>query len=298
MARARSPNRDKAFEIYKDHNGDIKLKDIAKELDIKDSQIRKWKSQDKWDDKLKGALPISKSNVTNSNKHKSNIKKDINEPIAEEVKEVLKNTELTDKQRLFCIYYIKKFNATKAYQKAYGCSYETALVNGPRLLGNARIQEEVKSLKEGKLNRLLLSEEDIFQKYMDIAFSDIGDYLSFKKQRKNKWTKSDNGEDIPVINPDTGEQDYFEYNVVELNDSKELDTSILQEVSEGKDGVRIKLQDKMKALQWLADHMGIATDKQRAEIKVLESKIVNNEKIKEDKIDEYFGKLEECFKNA
>ena len=277
MARARSPNRDKAFEIYKDHNGDIKLKDIAKELDIKDSQIRKWKSQDKWDDKLKGALPISKSNVTNSNKNKSNIKKDIKEPIAEEVKEVLKNTELTDKQRLFCIYYIEKFNATKAYQKAYRCSYETAMVNGYNLLRNTKIKSEIKKLKQHKLNQALLSEEDIFQKYMDIAFSDIGDYLSFKKQRKNKWTINSDGEDIPVINPDTGEQDYFEYNVVELNDSKELDTSILQEVSEGKDGVKIKLQDKMKALQWLSDHMNIATDKQKAELEVLKAKVSKND---------------------
>ncbi|MDU7725170.1 terminase small subunit [Clostridium perfringens] len=273
MARARSPNRYKAFEIYKNNDGNIKLIDIAKELNIKDSQIRKWKSQDNWDEKLKGALPISKSNVTNQNENKTNIKKDIKEPIAEEVKEVLENTELTDKQRLFCIYYIKRFNATKAYQKAYKCSYETALVAGPRLLGNVRIQEEVRSLKEGKLNKIMLSEEDIFQKYMDIAFSDIGDYLSFKKVRKNKWTKNEDGEDIPVINPDTGEQDFYEYNVVELNDSKELDTSILQEVSEGKDGVKIKLQDKMKALQWLADHMGIATEEQKVKIKVLESKI-------------------------
>lgn len=273
MARARSPNRYKAFEIYKNNDGNIKLIDIAKELNIKDSQIRKWKSQDNWDEKLKGALPISKSNVTNQNENKTNIKKDIKEPIAEEVKEVLENTELTDKQRLFCIYYIKRFNATKAYQKAYKCSYKTALVAGPRLLGNVRIQEEVRSLKEGKLNKIMLSEEDIFQKYMDIAFSDIGDYLSFKKVRKNKWTKNEDGEDIPVINPDTGEQDFYEYNVVELNDSKELDTSILQEVSEGKDGVKIKLQDKMKALQWLADHMGIATEEQKVKIKVLESKI-------------------------
>lgn len=273
MARARSPNRDKAFEIYKDHDGDIRLIDIAKELNIKDSQVRKWKSQDNWDEKLKGALPISKNNVTNQSQNKINIKKDIKEPIAEEVKEVLENTELTDKQRLFCIYYIKRFNATKAYQKAYGCSYGTALVAGPRLLGNVRIQEEVQNLKEGKLNRIMLSEEDIFQKYMDIAFSDIGDYLSFKKVRKNKWTKNKDGEDIPVVNPDTGEQDYFEYNVVELNDSKELDTSILQEVSEGKDGVKIKLQDKMKALQWLADHMGIATDKQKAELELLKDKL-------------------------
>lgn len=36
------------------------------------------------------------------------------EPIAEEVKEVLGNSELTDKQGLFCIYYIKRFKEIKA----------------------------------------------------------------------------------------------------------------------------------------------------------------------------------------
>lgn len=66
MARARSPNRDKAKEMYLNSNGDIKLIDIAKELNIKDSQVRKWKSQDNWDDKLKGNVTIkNKGNVTN-----------------------------------------------------------------------------------------------------------------------------------------------------------------------------------------------------------------------------------------
>lgn len=270
MTRARSPNRDKAKQIYLNSKGNIKLIDISKELNIKDSQVRKWKSQDKWDEELKGALAIRKSNVTNENKSKKSNKK---EPVAEEVKEVLENTELTDKQRLFCIYYTKYFNATKAYQKAYECSYETANVEGYKTLVKPSIKLEIENLKQYKLNQVMLSEEDIFQRYMDIAFSDIGDYLSFKKVRKNKWTKNKDGEDIPVINPETGEQDYFEYNVVELNDSKELDTSILQEVSEGKDGVKIKLQDKMKALQWLGDHIGIATDKQKAELEVLKAKV-------------------------
>lgn len=288
MARAPNEKVNNAYELFKEG---YKLIDISKELDIPSGTVRRWKKTYNWDNERS-----DKNSERSLNKNsKRSTKK---EPVAEEVKEVLENTELTDKQRLFCIYYIKRFNATKAYQKAYGCSYETALVAGPRLLGNVRIQEEVQSLKEGKLNKIMLSEEDIFQRYMDIAFSDIGDYLSFKKVRKNKWTKNKDGEDIPVVNPETGEQDYFEYNIVELNDSKELDTSILQEVSEGKDGVKIKLQDKMKALQWLADHMNIATDKQKVEIEVLKSKIVNNEKSKEDKIDEYFAKLEECMKNA
>lgn len=65
MSRARSPNRDKAFEIYKQHNGEILLKDIATQLGVKDTQIRKWKSQDKWEENLKGTLPKNKRNVTN-----------------------------------------------------------------------------------------------------------------------------------------------------------------------------------------------------------------------------------------
>lgn len=66
MARARNPNRDKAFKIYLDSHGKIKLKDIADQLDIPDSRIRKWKTEDKWDKKIKersdsgkGALLLS-----------------------------------------------------------------------------------------------------------------------------------------------------------------------------------------------------------------------------------------------
>lgn len=64
MARERSPNRDKAKKMYLDSKGEIKLVDIAATLSIKDSQVRKWKSQDKWDEELKGTLPKRKRSVT------------------------------------------------------------------------------------------------------------------------------------------------------------------------------------------------------------------------------------------
>lgn len=63
MPRARSPNRDQAFEIWKQSGCKIKLKEIANMLGVKDSQVRKWKSEDKWDEVLKGTLPNIKSNV-------------------------------------------------------------------------------------------------------------------------------------------------------------------------------------------------------------------------------------------
>lgn len=56
MARPRSECRDKAFQIWQDSGGKIKLKDLADQLGMPDNRIRKWKSEDKWEQKLKGAL--------------------------------------------------------------------------------------------------------------------------------------------------------------------------------------------------------------------------------------------------
>ncbi|MDT9336952.1 terminase small subunit [Clostridium perfringens] len=276
MARAPNENVNKAYELFKKG---YKLIDISKELDIPSSTVRRWKKTYNWDNERS-----DKNSERSLKKNNKKIKK--KEPIAEEVKEVLENTELTDKQRLFCIYYIKYFNATKAYKKAYGCSYETAMVEGFRTLRNPKIELEIEKLKQHKLNKVMLSEEDIFQRYMDIAFSDITDYVNFGKK---EIEVSKDEDDNPVM---------IEVNYVDFKDSNEVDGTIISEVSQGKNGVSIKLHDKMKALQWLSDHMNIATDKQKAELEVLKSKIVNNEKSKEDKIDEYFAKLEEGIRNA
>jgi len=65
VPRPRDPRRNQAFEIWEKSNGKKKLKDIASELDVSDSQIRKWKNQDQWAQKLKGNVTHpSKSNVT------------------------------------------------------------------------------------------------------------------------------------------------------------------------------------------------------------------------------------------
>ncbi|MCG3024105.1 terminase small subunit, partial [Escherichia coli] len=55
--------------------------------------------------------------------------------------------ELTEKQRLFCIHYLKNFNATQAAIKA-GYSSDTAHVQGPRLLGNVRVATYIRELKQ------------------------------------------------------------------------------------------------------------------------------------------------------
>ena len=56
MARARDPNRNKAFEIYKEHKGNIDLVEIASQLNISPGTVRGWKSKDSWNDKLNGTF--------------------------------------------------------------------------------------------------------------------------------------------------------------------------------------------------------------------------------------------------
>lgn len=69
MARARSPNRDKAKALWLQSGKKRLLKDIAAELGVSETQVRKWKNQDAWEGKkAKGTLPkenaSDKGNVT------------------------------------------------------------------------------------------------------------------------------------------------------------------------------------------------------------------------------------------
>ena len=56
MGRARDPNRDKAFEIYSENNGNIELIEIAERLGVSAGTVRGWKSKDEWEPKIKGTF--------------------------------------------------------------------------------------------------------------------------------------------------------------------------------------------------------------------------------------------------
>lgn len=260
---AREPNK-KATEARKLYQAGMKLVDIANKLDVPAGTVRRWKSSYKWDTN-KSERSEKKTNARNKKEH---IVTDKKKTIVDEVEQMVENSDLTDKQQLFCLYYIRCFNATKAYQKAYGCSYETALTNGSALLGNTRIKNKIQELKKNRLNREMLSEEDIFQKYMDIAFADITDYVSFGTKEIEYTDKA-------------GNDRRAEISYVDLKESTEIDGTLITEISQGKDGVKIKLADRMKALQWIADHMNLATEEQKVRIGILKSQIKQKDDAKE-----------------
>ena len=52
--------RDEAYRIWIESNKQKPLKDIAEELGVSPSPVRKWKSEDKWDGESKQSAPNEK----------------------------------------------------------------------------------------------------------------------------------------------------------------------------------------------------------------------------------------------
>lgn len=265
-----------------DYIAGMKYKEIAEKYGVSINTVKSWKTRYQWSRDKKGVHTKFKKVCTQTDN-----------AVAEEVEQVMSNTDLTDKQRLFCLHYVRCFSATKAYQKAYGCNYNVANAEGYKLLVKPCVREEIQKLKQNRLNREMLHESDIFQKYMDIAFADITDYVDFRQEEVQVmamygpvYEKNDDGEKVPVTKL---------VNTVRFKDSCNVDGTIITEVKQGRDGASIKLADRMKALQWLSDHMDLATDEQRARIshiKAQTARISGADNKKElEKLDEVLSEI-------
>lgn len=231
-----------------DYVAGMKYKDIAAKYGVSINTVKSWKKRYAWSRNKK--TKCIKKGCTQNKKgaHKK-------EAVAEDVSQVVINDELTDQQQLFCLYQSRMFNYTKAYMKAYpGCTYASAAVLGSRLMKNPVIRKEIEQLKQNHMNREMLKQEDIFQKYMDIAFADMNDFMSFGQEE---------------IETDYGPR---MVNSVRLKESDQVDGTLITEVKQGRDGVSVKLADRMKAIDWLADHMDIATTEQKAKIEQIRAK--------------------------
>ncbi len=71
MPREPDPKRKQAFEVYKEHNGEIALVDLAKQLGVTDGTVRGWKSKDKWESKLNGTFQTKNTERSEKTKVKN-----------------------------------------------------------------------------------------------------------------------------------------------------------------------------------------------------------------------------------
>lgn len=243
MPRQRSPERDRARGLWQESGGQRQLKDIAAELDVGETLIRKWKSQDNWDAKVTLPKKTVKSNVTKETKKKM-------------VKSALSNEDLTDMEKLFCLEYMQCFNAKLAAIRAGYSNTEHVKKYAYTLMQKPKIQEEIKRLKQIRAEAVFAGPDDIVDRMMRIAFADITDVVEFGRTSVPVMTmygplkKKDeiSGETVEVMK---------DINDVRFKDFSVVDGGIIESVKMGRDGASVKLADSQKALEWLANYFGM-----------------------------------------
>jgi phage terminase small subunit len=250
---------------YQDYIKGMKYKDIAEKYGVTLNTVKSWKTRYSW---VRDGAHTKETSV-HTKKESKKVRATDEETTFDNF---LEDSVLTEKQRLFCLYYVKSFNATQsAINAGYSCA--TAHVQGPRLLGNVRVREEIKRIKVQMTHDLFIEAMDVLNKYIKIAFSDITDFLTFGQ----KWVPV-NSMMGPVLDED-GQPVMKEVNYVDFKESGFVDGTIISEVKQGKDGVSIKLEDRMKALEKLSLYFDLFPDKFKQQIE--EEKIkLQREKIK------------------
>lgn len=267
----------KAFALYQEGR---KLKDIAAELDVAEGTVRSWKNRYKWDNGKVSSIVTRHKSVATKKRNVAKERCNGNTLMEDAIKDTFDNDDLTPQQQVFCAHYIRTWNATQSYIKAFGCSYDVANAEGYKLLVKPCVKKELDRLKEIKRRQIDLEETDLVEYHMRIAFADIGDYLTFGINDMGKGIKA---------------------NTVMLNESNTVDTQLIQEVKQGKSGVSIKLADKHKSLEWLDKHFLYNPmdkhkqeyDRQKYELELLklEMQIKDNDMVAPDADDNFMEAL-------
>ncbi|WP_399632237.1 terminase small subunit [Sporosarcina sp. SG10008] len=203
------------------------------------------------------------------------MKRDATKKVAKEV--FVETDDLTDKQRLFCIYYIKSFNATMAAIKG-GYARNSAHVDGSRLLRNVKVAVEVRRLKGEMHQEVFIIAMDVLNKYIQIAFADITVFVEFgsieMEQRHSKTGKVMLDANFKPIT--------YKMSHLDFKNDDEVDGTIISEVKQGKDGVSIKLASREKAMDFLSKHFDMLPDHfkrqlEQEKLKIAHAKAFGNE---------------------
>jgi phage terminase small subunit len=184
---------------------------------------------------------------------------------------------LTDKQQRFVDEYLIDLNATQAAIRA-GYSKKTAQVQSARLLSNVMVSQYLTQRRLALQGRTEITQDMVLRELAKIGFSDI--------RKVVRWGETM----VQMVDGEEGEaEDMVPYHGLALIDSTEIDDNTagaIAEVSQGRDGLKVKLHDKKGALVDIGRHLGmfaapghpeldaelkrLEIQKRRAEIKRLE----------------------------
>jgi phage terminase small subunit len=155
---------------------------------------------------------------------------------------------LTAKQQRFVDEYLIDLNATQAAIRA-GYSKKTAQVQSARLLSNVMVSAAVAKGMESRSTRTGITQDMVLRELAKIGFSDIRKVVRWGETMVRMVDAEEGGTD-----------DMVPYHGLALIDSAEIDddtAGAIAEVSQGKEGLKVKLHDKKGALVDIGRHLGM-----------------------------------------
>lgn len=209
-----------------DYLAGAKYKDIAAKYGVSVNTVKSWRKRHGWSrEGEKGCTHNAPQNEEGVRPKKKKVAPVQPEPEPDD-SDGRGNGGLSEKQRLFCLYYVKYRNQVKAYQKAYQCSYDNACACAYKVWKKQEVQAEIKKLLEEVHEDIKIDIADLLRQQIDIARADITDFVDI---REGFVTMKEN-----------------------------MDGTLIREIKNTQSGIAIKLYDKQKAIDWLAKNMDTA----------------------------------------
>lgn len=169
--------------------------------------------------------------------------------------------EDTDKRARFVEEYLVDFNGTQAAIRA-GYSPRSAHVTASRLLTDAKVIAQLGAGRSRLRRRVEATQENVVEQLRRLGFSDIRNVVRWGS---GVYDVEDEADEELEGQPHGGalKRRRIAGPALEIVGSDEIDeetAAAISEISQGPHGVKIKLHDKMPALDRLGKHLGMFKD--------------------------------------
>lgn len=154
---------------------------------------------------------------------------------------------MTEKQKKFADEYLIDLNATRAYKAAYKSvkNDNSAMAGASRMLRNVKVATYIEEKMAERSERTEIKQDDVVKELAKIGFAQITDYVE---------VQNINGFEKVIIKP--------------TDEIEKEKIGAIAGIKEGRNGIEIKMNDKVKALELLGKHLGMFTEKQEIKAQI------------------------------
>lgn len=174
---------------------------------------------------------------------------------------------MNERQKLFADEYLIDLNAEAAAIRA-GYSPRYARGNAHKLVANSCIQAYIQERMAERSKRTEITQDMVLKELASIAFSNMTDYAQIVEEQA---VDISSGNCIPIYDAYGKPVMQKQVDFTLTENLTEEQTRAIASIKEGRNGIEVKMHDKIRALEKLGEHLGMWKD--NADTNATEDKI-------------------------